>query len=75
MKKYIAETCTVTSEAKGQTVVADVLNFQEEKYLSVSLNKSVKLNLQWNGRVYEGKMAGMTFVSSGPTITEIKHGR
>ena len=36
---------------------------------SMFVNKSVKLVMKWNGRVYEGRMAGMDFVSNGPKIS------
>lgn len=75
MTQYIAETCEVTSENSGKTVLADILNFKEGEFLSVSLNKSVKVNLQWNGRIYEGKVSGMSFVSKGPTIKNVKSTR
>lgn len=75
MNQYIDDTCEVTSENSGKTVIADILGFREHEYLSVSLNKSVRVNLQWNGRIYEGKMSGMSFVSTGPKIKNIKTSR
>lgn len=72
MKQYIDETCRVECEDNGKVVDADILSFKENSTLSVSLNKSVKLVLQWNGRIYEGKMSGLTFVSKGPIIKNIK---
>lgn len=69
------ETCKVTCEDNGKVVVADVLDFKEGKTLSVSLNKSLKLVMPFNGKVYEGRMSGMSFVSNGPKGTAYKEGR
>jgi len=39
----------------------------------VAINKSVKLLMTWNGRMFEGKAAGMDFESNGPkVVTEYK---
>ena len=73
--KYIADTCTVINENNDREVSAEILSFKEGKMLSVSLNKSVKVTLAWNGKIYEGKAGGMTFISTGPKITETKEGR
>jgi hypothetical protein len=73
--RYIDDHCEVTCEDNNKIVQADILNFQEEKTLSVSLNKSLKLIMPWNGRIYEGRMSGMTFVSKGPKIVETKDSR
>lgn len=72
MTKYISETCQVICEDNNKAVIADILDFKEQKMLAVSLNKSLKLLMPWNGKIYEGKMSGLTFVSDGPTITETK---
>lgn len=75
MKKYIEETCKVTCEDNGKTVVADVLAFNEKRNLTVSLNKSIKVLMTWNGRVYESRQNGLSFVSVGPKITTSTDGR
>jgi len=59
-------TCDVVQENTGKTVKAEVMSFNEGRNLTVILNKSVKLLMSWNGRVYEGRMAGLDFVSQGP---------
>jgi len=73
--KYIAETCEVTCENNNKKVTADILSFKEHASLSVSIDKSVKVNLQWNGRIYEGKMSGLSFISTGPTIRVVNSSR
>lgn len=75
MKQYVAETCNVVCEDNGKVVPADILDFKDKKSLSVSLNKSIKLIMPFNGKVYEGKMSGLTFTSDGPKVTDVKTGR
>lgn len=75
MKQYIDNTCQVTCEDNNKNVTADILAFNEKRNLTVAINKSIKLLMSWNGRIYEGKMSGMTFISNGPKITQVKEGR
>jgi hypothetical protein len=55
--------------ASKRTVDAEIQDFVEHDKLHVVINKSVKLSMKWNGRIYEGRAAGMDFESNGPTIT------
>jgi len=64
------ETCTIKQANSSKTVEAVVFEFKEQKSLVVVLNKSVKLSMTWNGKLYEGKMAGIDFVSNGPTVNK-----
>ena len=48
--------------------------FNEKRNLTVVLNKSVKLNMSWNGRMYEGRMAGIDFITEGPSVTKTTTG-
>lgn len=75
MTKYHDDKCTVVCENNGKKVVAEVLEFKEFKWLNVSLNRSLKLNLTWNNYIYEGHYSGMSFTSTGPKITQTKDGR
>lgn len=68
------DTCQVTCEDNGKVVEADVLDFKEGKSLSVSLHKSVKLVMSWNGRIYEANGMGLSFVSSGPNSQKYMQG-
>lgn len=63
-------TCTVKQAASGKIVEAVVHEFKVRDRLTVILNQTVKLPMKWNGRVYEGKMAGLDFVTDGPTVTK-----
>jgi hypothetical protein len=62
-------TCKVVQTASKRTVDAEIQDFVEHDKLNVVINKSVKLPMKWNGRIYEGRAAGMDFESNGPTIT------
>jgi hypothetical protein len=68
-------TCEVTQENTGKRVQAEVQSFNEGRNLTVVLNKSVKLLMNWNGRVYEGRMAGLDFISNGPKGHKYTEGR
>jgi hypothetical protein len=65
-----SDKCTVTQVSSGRNVEAEVMQFNEGRNLTVVMNKSVKLLMNWNGRVYEGRMAGMDFESLGPKISK-----
>lgn len=65
---YYQETTQLQCVDNGTSLTVDVLDFIPLKYLAVSVNKSVKLTLNYNSRtnVYAGNMAGLTFTSQGP---------
>jgi hypothetical protein len=71
---FHSETCKVTQISSDKSVDAVVHEFREKELLHVILNRSVKLPMKWNGKVYEGRMAGMDFISHGPSITTINKG-
>ena len=71
----IRDRCIVKQEKTSKTVEAEVFDFNEGRSLTVVLNKSVKLPMIWNGKMYEGKMAGIDFISDGPTVSKTKTGR
>ena len=75
MKQYVEDTCEVICEGNGRKIVGEILSFNDKRNLTVSLDRSVKLLMSWNGRIYEGKMGGLTFVSDGPIIRVVKQGR
>lgn len=63
-----SDTCSVKQTASGKVVEGVVHEFKDKDRLVVVLNQSVKLSMKWNGRVYEGKMAGLDFITNGPII-------
>lgn len=70
-----ASTCEVKNANSNKTVIAEIQDFTEKDRLNVVLNKSVKLSMKWNGRVYEGRMAGIDFISTGPIGHAYTEGR
>lgn len=67
--------CVIKQANSSKTVESEVHEFKEKEKLVVVLNKSVKLNMVWNGKLYEGKMAGIDFISEGPKVTKTTTGR
>ena len=70
-----SDKCMVKQDKTTKEVEAVVYDFKEQKSLTVVLNKSVKLPMTWNGKMYEGRMAGIDFVSNGPKISKSTTGR
>lgn len=75
MRQYASDTCEVICEDNGRKFVTDVLNFREGQHLTVSLERSIKLELKWNRKIYEGHFGGKSFVSDGPVIRNVRQGR
>lgn len=69
-----SETCKVRQADSNKTVDAVIQEFVEHSKLVVILNKSVKLPMKWNGKIYEGRMAGLDFVSEGPVVSKTQTG-
>ena len=46
---------------------ADVMSFKEGQFLSVAIAE-MKINMKFNGKLYEGKAAGMDFTTPGPKV-------
>lgn len=69
---YFDDTCEVICEDNGRKMVADVLSFTKSKALTVSIDRSVKLTLGWNGKIYEGNIGKLSFVSNGPDSRTVK---
>lgn len=71
----VSDTCEVSCIETMKSVNAVVLDFKDKSKLTVVLNKTIKLTLTWNGRVYLGKHAGLEFYSNGPDIKTFSTGR
>ncbi len=67
----IDATCIVTQIMSKRTAVAVVQDFEPQIKLHLILNKEIKLSMVWNGTAYEGRGAGMDFISAGPTVNKI----
>lgn len=72
MRIEYEDTCMVTCSDTGRTVKSEVLSFSPEHVLSVSVGRSVKVNMTWSPKtkVYVGNMAGMEFTSRGPNSSK-----
>jgi hypothetical protein len=75
VSRRVADTCKVTCVDNGKKVDADVIEFKDASRLIVSINKSLKVTMPWNGQVFEGHMAGLTFTSGGPIVNTFYNGR
>lgn len=62
------DTCELYNFDSGKTVTAEILNFQPERSLTVSINRSIKITLRYqaNGKKYIGSASGFEFWSDGP---------
>ena len=67
-----SDTCIVKQTSSGREVEGVVMAFNEGRNLTVVMNKSVKLLMNWNGQLYEGRAAGMDFTSDGPNVSKTK---
>lgn len=75
MRQVVENTCEIMCEDNGCRMVGEILNFKEHSHLSVSIDRSIKLEMKWNGHVYEGKMAKLSFVTDGPLVRAYQQGR
>jgi len=69
-----SDTCQIKQSASGKIVEAVVQDFQQHVVLHVIVSKAVKIAMKWNGKVYEGRMASMDFVSDGPALSKTSTG-
>ena len=58
-------------------VEAEVMAFKEHDFLSVSIQRSIKINMRYNERkgVYIGNQSGLEFITEGPQKFVSKHTR
>jgi hypothetical protein len=75
MRQLVEDTCEVLCEDNGCKMVADLLSFREHDHLAVSIEKQLKLEMRWNGQIYEGRIGSKTFTSDGPLVRNYKQGR
>jgi hypothetical protein len=75
MKQIVESTCEVMCEDNGHRMVGEILSFREHDHVAVSVNRQIKLDMKWNGQVYEARSAKLSFVTDGPLIRIIKTGR
>ena len=59
--------CKLTCTSNGITMDADVMSFSEGNFLTVAIAE-MKVSMNFNGKLYEGRAAGMNFTSTGPRV-------
>jgi hypothetical protein len=77
IKTTFADTVTLHNTDKGQDVEAEVLEFKPNHFLSVSIQRQIKVKLQYvaGKNVYVGSMAGFEFTTPGPKEQTTYQGR
>lgn len=63
-----SDKCTLKNTNNDTIVEAEVMDFKPNRSLTVSINRSIKVTLQYKekNKIYVGNMAGMEFTSAGP---------
>lgn len=71
------DTCKLRNTNNGVVVTAEVLDFKPQRMLTVTLNRAVKVSLNYLERtkIYVGTMAGVEFTSDGPKEVATYKGR
>lgn len=69
-----SNTCQIKMAKSSKLTEAVVADFEHEVKLNVIVNKAVKISMKWNGKIYEGRSAGMDFESTGPSISRTQTG-
>jgi len=67
-----SNSCNLRAVDSNKELTCEVYEFRPKDRLTVIVNKQVKVTMKWNGNIYEGKMAGLEFVSEGPQFNNIK---
>lgn len=77
IKTTYDDKCVLHNTDRNQNVEAEVLEFKPGVYLSVSVQRQIKLKLMYNAKtkVYVGSMAGYEFTTQGPKEKTIYQGR
>lgn len=75
MTRYVEHTCEIMCEDNGRRMVGEILSFREHDHVAVSVDRSIKLDMKWNGHVYQANMAKLSFVTEGPLVRNVKQGR
>lgn len=63
------QVCKVKSVPGNKVVDGVVMEFTPGRSITVVINKLMKIVMKFNGRVYEGRAAGLDFETAGPTST------
>ena len=68
MTTYFDDKCIIECTQNDRKVEAEVMSFKEGDFLSVSIQRFIKINMQYNERkgVYIGNQGGLEFITDGP---------
>ena len=74
---HFDDKCIIECTNNDRKVEAEVMSFKEGDFLSVSIQRSIKINMQYNERkgVYIGNQSGLEFITEGPQKYVSKHTR
>lgn len=77
IKTTYDDKCVLHNTDRNQNLEAEVLEFKPGVFLSVSVQRQIKLKLMYNAKnkVYVGSMAGYEFTTPGPKEKTIYQGR
>ena len=73
-----SDKCNLKNTNNNTVVQAEVMDFKPQRSLTVSINRSIKVILQYKetNKIYVGNMAGMEFTSAGTNeIAQFNKGR
>lgn len=74
-RHIVENTCEIMCEDNGRRMVGEILSFREYDHVAVSVDRTIKLDMKWNGQVYEAKRAQLSFTTDGPLVRSVKQGR
>jgi hypothetical protein len=74
---YFDDKVTIECLKNGKMIEAEVLSFRENEFLTAVVQKTAKINMQWNSskNLYIGRQVGLEFVTEGPQKFVSKSGR
>ena len=74
---HFDDKCMIECTNNDRKVEAEVMAFKEHDFLSVSIQRSIKINMRYNERkgVYIGNQSGLEFITEGPQKYVSKHTR
>lgn len=74
---HFDDKCMIECTNNDRKVEAEVVAFKEHDFLSVSIQRSIKINMRYNERkgVYIGNQSGLEFITEGPQKFVSKHTR
>ena len=70
---YFSDKCTVVCDENQNKVVGEVIKFNKNKFLIISINRNIRLEMSYDRikNIYIGNAAGLIFTSLGPE--EVKY--